>query len=141
MFRKLILILSVGLILVSCASKRKALKEIDKDAPHEGHLYKLDNYVIEVAEVPTRLMNFYFYTLDESQNLVPAPLKDIQLKNGVIDPDSTKQNYSIIFIEKKTHIEGVLEKYEVDKDEDIEISVDVKIGNKKRKINIPVNHE
>lgn len=141
MFRKFVLILSVGLMLVSCASKRKILKEIDKDAPHQGHLYKLDKYVIEVTEVPTHLMNFYFYTLDESQNLVPASLKDIELKNGVVDPDSTKQNYSIIFIEKKTYIEGVLEKYEVDKKDDMEISVDVKIGDKKRKINIPVHHE
>jgi hypothetical protein len=140
-FRKLVLILSVGLLLVSCASKRKVLKEIDKDSPHEGHLYKLDNYVIEVAEVPTHLVNFYFYTLDESGNLAPASIKDIELKNGLIDPHDTKQNYSIIFIPKKTYIEGVLEKYEVHKDDDLVISVDVKIGDKKRNIKIPFHHE
>lgn len=138
--KQLFHIVLVMLFAVSCASKSKVLKEIDMDAPHEGHLFKLDKSIIEVAEVPTKRMKFYFYTLDENKKLVPMPIQDITLKDGIIDPSTTKQNFGIIFIEHKTYIEGIVEHFKLDHDEDHRVNVDVKIGSKRRNISIPMTH-
>lgn len=141
MFKCCVQFLIVALLVISCATKSKILKEIDKESPHHGHLFKLDDTVIEVAEVPTKRMKFYFYTMDAQSNLVPLSIKNIELKNGIIDPSSTKQNFGIQFIERQTYIEGILEKFRLDEKDDHEVIVDVKINGKRRNIHIPIHNE
>lgn len=125
----------------SCASRPKVLKEVNLESPHHGHLYKMDDTIIEVTEIPTHRLKFYFYTLGADNKLTPMEAKNVQLQNGYIDPTHTKQNFSIIFVDHKTYIEGIVEKYEIDPKVDVQVLVDVKIGSKKRKISVNLHNE
>jgi hypothetical protein len=132
--------LLITLVLASCASNVKVLKEVNVDTPHDGHLYKMGDVLIEVVQSHKKVMKFYFFTMGDK--LKPMSPETVSLKKGVIDPDDTKENFSIDFIKHKNYIEGVLTKYVLNSHQDLEIIVEVGInGQKKKTISIPVNNE
>lgn len=140
MFSKILIMTLFAMISFSCTSKSKIIKEIDIVAPQKGHLYQLDNNIIEVVEIPGNRMKFFFYTMNKGE-LTPLSPKNIHLMNGIIDPSTTKQNYGIQFIERERYIEGIIELFKIRPDDEHFIIVDIVIAGKKRQIRIPFTHE
>jgi hypothetical protein len=135
MFSKIVLCL-MFVFVVACSSKSKVLKEIDVAAPHEGHLFKMSKYIVEVADSSTRRFKFYFY----DKNMNPMPADNFEIKKGTLDPEFSKANYGMDFINHKTYIEGLLHtKYSEKEAYDVEL--EVKVDGEKRLITIPLNQE
>ena len=135
MFSKVGMLL-LTVMLVACSSKSKVLKEIDVPAPHEGHLFKMSKYIVEVADSSTRRFKFYFY----DKNMNPMPADKFEIRKGTLDPEYSKANYGMDFINHKTYIEGLLHtKYKENEAYDVEL--EVKVDGEKRLITIPLNQE
>lgn len=124
------------ILLVGCSSKSKILKEIDVPAPHDGHLFKMSKYIVEVADSSTKRFKFYFY--DKDMN--PIDLANVDIKKGILDPESTKANYGMDFIRRTTYIEGILHTTYSEK-EAYDVKLEVKIDGEKRLITIPLNQD